>query len=92
MPFLIFSNIFAVCRDHNIEAFTSSRCVPERVTQWRLNYFRRQLYEITYSHFLKTRADMRDMSPELCEDMGLDSDDEEGDIALGRWPEYFEVN
>lgn len=35
---------------------------------------------------------MRDMSPELCEDMGLDSDDEEGDIALGRWPEYFEVN
>lgn len=29
-----------------------------RVSEWRLEYFRRQLYEITYHSFLKTKKEI----------------------------------
>jgi len=56
--------------------------------EWRLAYFRRQLYEITYKQYLKTRADIKFMSPDLYADMGLDSDQEE----MTSWPEFYNVD
>ena len=33
------------------------------------------------------------MSPELCEEMGLDSDDDDMDfINMTEWPEFFDVD
>ncbi len=55
-------------------------------------FFCRQLYETTYRHFLKTKDEIKKMSPELLEEMGLDSDDGEEGPNMTEWPEYFEVN
>jgi hypothetical protein len=55
-------------------------------------YFRRQLYETTYRHFLKTRDEIKNMSPDLLEEMGLDSDADEDLANMTEWPEYFEVH
>ena len=41
-----------------MEAYPSGQSVPMRVSEWRLEYFRRQLYEITYRSFLKTKKEI----------------------------------
>ncbi len=74
-----------------MDAFAEEN-IPSRVSEWRKAYFRRQLYETTYRHFLKTKEDIRNMSPELLEEMGLDSEADEDIPNMQEWPEYFEVS
>lgn len=74
-------------RDDDIQAYLD--LVPPRVCEWRREYFRRQLYEITYRQFLKTREEIREISPDLFHDLGGGSNDE--DDVIDSWPEYFDV-
>lgn len=67
--------------------------IPDKVGQWRLQYFREQLYSITYRVFLKAKEDLKGLGADLCKDMGLsdgDSDDENNE-PMTEWPEFFEV-
>ena len=74
-----------------MDAFTEEN-IPEKVGAWRLAYFRKQLYETTYKHFLKTREEIKNMSPGLCEELGLSSDEEDDNLAMTEWPDYFVVD
>ena len=48
---------------------------------------------MTYRKYKKARDDLKNMSPDLCEEMGLESDDDDMElINMTSWPEFFEVN
>ena len=48
---------------------------------------------MTYRKYKKAREDLKTMSPELCEEMGLESDDDDMQLMnLTEWPEFFDVN
>lgn len=69
--------------------------MPNKVSEWRLQFFRKQLYVLTYRMFLKTREDLKQMSSDLYADLGMESDEEEeaaGGKPMSRWPDFFDVN
>jgi len=59
------------------------------VSEWRQVFFRRQLYEITYKQYLKTIKLIKESSPEMYEEMGLDQDLLEDHLT--EWPEFFDI-
>ena len=72
--------------------------MPDRVSQWRQSFFRKQLYIITYRMYLKARDEIKNLSSDLLADLGMESEEEE-DAAMGNqckpmthWPEFFDVN
>ena len=67
--------------------------LPNEIAQWRLAFFRRQLYIMTYRYFLKERDEIRKLSSDLYADLGMDSnEDQDESKPLGQWPEFFDVN
>ena len=53
--------------------------LSEDVAKWRLDFFRNQLYTMTYHQFIKARDEIKNLSPDLYEDLGMDSDNGEDD-------------
>ena len=48
---------------------------------------------MTYRKYRKAREDLMTMSPELCEEMGLESDDDDMQLMnMTEWPEFFDVD
>ena len=72
--------------------------LPEKVSQWRQSFFRRQLYITTYRMFLKARDEIKNLSSDLLADLGMDSEDEDDAMQdnqckpMTHWPEFFDVN
>ena len=51
--------------------------LPDKVSQWRQSFFRKQLYITTYRMFLKARDEIKNLSSDLLADLGMDSEDED---------------
>ena len=66
-----------------------SKAIPQKAVDWRLKFFRKQLYIKTYRLFQHAREELKQKSSDLYEDMGLDSDEEN---LMNEWPEFFEID
>lgn len=58
------------------------------MAEWRIKFFRQQLYTACYRHYLKHRASFVKENAELAKEMGLES---EGEDSLTEWPEFFDL-
>ena len=48
---------------------------------------------MTYKKYRLAREDLLNMSPDLCEEMGIEADDDDMDLMNAtEWPEFFEVD
>ena len=48
---------------------------------------------MTYKKYRKARDELMTMSPELCEQMGIEADDDDMELMnMTEWPEFFEVD
>ena len=66
--------------------------MPTKASEWRLSFFRKQLYVMTYRMFLKAREDLKQMSSDLYADLGMESEEEEDGKPMTHWPDFFDAN
>ena len=66
--------------------------MPTKASEWRLSFFRKQLYVMTYRMFLKAREDLKQMSSDLYADLGMESEVEEDGKPMTHWPDFFDAN
>ena len=50
--------------------------LPSTVSEWRTQFFRRQLYIMTYQYFRKAREEIKVQSADLYNDLGIEDDDD----------------
>ena len=64
--------------------------MTHKIADWRLQFFREQLYVTTYRMYLKSREDIKELSPDLYDEMCLSDDDDNN--LMTSWPDFFEVD
>ena len=76
----------------DFNAFKDGDSMPTKASEWRLQFFRKQLYVMTYRMFLKAREDLKQMSSDLYADLGMESEEEEDGKPMTHWPDFFDAN
>ena len=63
--------------------------MTDRQAEWRLAFFREQLYSLTYRQYLKAKDEIKLISAEMYAEMGIESEEED---MMTEWPDFFEVD